>query len=281
MLAAAAGAILGVPMTVQPHGTPAATTVFDRVVCGVDGSEVGALAALAAGIVTAPEGTLTLVAASDPSVAVHAGWSMPQILEQLAADAASALERGRGQAEQQHPVEARLVEGDPLRGLLAEIGRTDATAVVVGSHGISRAAGIALGSVSTALLHEAPCSVLVARGVIEAGRWPRRIVVGLDGSDGSAAAIAAAAALGERFGAAVRAVVATEGAHVDLEAARRIAPGCEEHEARALDVLHVASETADLVVVGSRGLRGLRALGSVGERIAHQAHCAVLVVRGG
>lgn len=189
MPGAAAGAILGVPMIAQPDRTPAATTVFDRVVCGVDGSEAGALAALAA--------------------------------------------------------------------------------------------GIALGSVSTALLHEAPCSVLAARGAVDAGRWPRRIVVGLDGSDGSAAAFAAAAALGERFGAAVRAVVATEGAHVDLEAARRIAPECEEHEARPLDALHVASETADLVVVGSRGLRGLRALGSVGERIAHQAPCAVLLVRGG
>ena len=48
---------------------------------------------------------------------------------------------------------------------------------------------------------------------------------------------------------------------------------------KALDVLEVASETADLIVVGSRGLRGLRALGSLSERIAHEARCSVLVVR--
>ena len=77
----------------------------------------------------------------------------------------------------------------------------------------------------------------------------------------------------------MRAITATQDAHVDLEAARRIAPDLEEHDARALDVLNVASETADLVVVGSRGLRGLRALGSLSERLAHEARSPVLVVR--
>jgi len=41
------------------------------------------------------------------------------------------------------------------------------------------------------------------------------------------------------------------------------------------------SPAADLVVVGSRGLHGLRALGSVSERVAHRAHCSVLVVHDG
>jgi nucleotide-binding universal stress UspA family protein len=54
----------------------------------------------------------------------------------------------------------------------------------------------------------------------------------------------------------------------------------EEHDARALDSLNVASEAAGLVVVGSRGLRGVRALGSLSERLAHEARCSVLVVRG-
>lgn len=46
-----------------------------------------------------------------------------------------------------------------------------------------------------------------------------------------------------------------------------------------VDALVSASESADLVVVGSRGLHGLQALGSVSERIAHRAHSSVLVVR--
>ena len=261
--------------TAQEHG---GTGLFDRVVCGVDHSEAGVAAARVAATVTAAEGTLTLLAVEDPSIAVHAGWNMPHVLEELAADAATALEQGRAAAEPVHPVEIRLTDGDPVQRLLAEIATKRASAVVVGSHGRSRATGIALGSVSTTLLHEAPCAVLVVRGEIDAG-WPRRIVVGVDGSDGSARAYEAAAELAARLGAVLRAIVATEG-QVDLAAARRIAPELEEHEAGARDALAVASETADLVVVGSRGLRGLRALGSVSERVAHEARCSVLVVRG-
>lgn len=252
---------------------------FDCVVCGVDRSEAGLTAARVAGLITGPAGSLLLVSAYDPSIAVHAGWNMAHVLEQLAVEADEALEQGRTEAEPLHPLEGKLLEGDPLHCLLAEIASRDATAVVVGSHGISRATGIALGAVSTSLLHDAPCSVLIARGAVDATRWPRRIVVGVDGSADSARAVEAASALAARFDAEVRSIVATSDARVDLVAARRIAPGCEVHQARALDVLYGASEAADLTVVGSRGLRGLRALGSLSERIAHEARCSVLVVR--
>ena len=106
-----------------------------------------------------------------------------------------------------------------------------------------------------------------------------RDLVGLDGSEESARAFASARELADRYDAPLRAISATHDPHVDLEAARRIAPDLEEHDARALDVLNVASETADLVVVGSRGLRGVRALGSLSERLAHEARSPVLVVR--
>jgi nucleotide-binding universal stress UspA family protein len=257
----------------------AGCALFDRVVCGVDRSDAGVTAARVAGLVTRPDGSLTLVSAYDRSVAVHAGWNMAHVLEQLAGEAGEALEQGRTEAESLHPLEGKLLEGDPLQCLLAEIASQDATTVVVGSHGISRATGIALGAVSTSLLHDAPCSVLIARGAVDSTRWPRRIVVGVDGSADSARAVEAATALAARFDAEVRPIVATKDARVDLDAARRIAPSCEEHPAKAVDVLNVASEVADLVAIGSRGLRGIRALGSLSERIAHEARCSVLVVR--
>ena len=222
--------------------------VYGRVVCGVDHSEAGIAAARAAARVAEQDGTLTIVAADDTFVAT---WGK----------------------------DGKAVEGDPLRVLTSEIEEQDATLAVVGSHGIRRVTGIALGAVSTHLLHYAPCSVLIARGEIDRERWPRRIVVGLDGSEESARAYAAAQELAGRYDVPLRAVTATQDAHVDLEAARRIAPDLEEHDARALDVLNVASETADLVVVGSRGLRGVRALGSLSERLAHEARSPVLVVR--
>jgi len=256
-----------------------ATPVFDRVVCGIDRSAAGVIAARAAGRVAAPEGSLVLVAVQDPSPAVHAGWGMPKVLKELAEEAALGLEHGRAETEPLHEVETRLLRGDPIRGLLDEAAARDATLIVVGSHGLSRAAGITLGAVSTALLHEAPCPVLIARGPVNADRWPRKVVVGIDGSSDSAAALAAARSLAARLHGALRVVAATQDAHIDLETARRLAPGLEEHDSRAIDVLNVASETADLVVVGSRGLRGLRALGSLSERLAHEAKCSVLVVR--
>ena len=256
------------------------TDVFDRVVCGVDRSDEGLAAARAAALVTDPAGELTLVTAYDRSAAVHAGWEIAHVLQQLAQEATQALEAGQDVVWPLHEADAKLVEGDPLRTLLEEIERRNTTLVVVGSHGLSRPVGIALGSVATYLLHQAPCPVLVARGEVAPGRWPRRVVAGLDGSADSARAYEAALALAERTGAELRTIVATKDARVDLDATRQIAPDCEEHDARALDALTVASETADLVVVGSRGLRGLRALGSLSERLAHEARSSVLVVRG-
>jgi nucleotide-binding universal stress UspA family protein len=257
----------------------AGTAIFDRVVCGIDRSEAGLVAARAAALVADPAGELALVTAYDRSAAVHAGWGMSHVLEQLGQEAAQALEEARDVVRPLHEADAKLVEGDPLRALLDELERREATLGVVGSHGLSRPAGIALGSVATHLLHDAPCAVLIARGDVVPGRWPLRIVAGVDGSADSARAHEAARVLAERTGAALRTIVATQDARVDLDAAKRIAPDCEEHDARALDALHVATETADLAVVGSRGLRGLRALGSLSERIAHEAHCSVLVVR--
>lgn len=255
------------------------TTVFDRVVCGVDASVAGATAARAAARITSPDGSLALVTANDTSVAVHAGWDMAQILEELAIEAQAGLERGRIEAGPLHAFEAQLVDGDPLQSLLAEIVRREATLVVVGSHDLPLATGIVLGAVSTHLLHEAPCSILIARRPVDPERWPQRIVVGVDGSADSALAVDAGNALAQRCDAQLRKVVATRDARVDLEAVSRIAPGCEVHDTRALELLDAASESADLIVVGSRGRRGVRALGSLSDRVAHEAACSVLVVR--
>lgn len=258
--------------------TLAPTHLFDRVVCGVDRSEAGIVAARAAALLTDPAGSLTVVSATDASVAVHAGWGMKDVLEKLAADATAALEEAEAAARPLHELETKLVAGDPLRALRAEIERRDASVVVAGSHEHARATGIALGSVATHLLHEAPCSVLIARGNVT-GHWPSLIVVGVDGSEDSARAYQAARELAERRGSRLRAVVATRDRGVDLQAARAIVPDLEEHESRALDLLTVFSGPSDLVVVGSRGLKGLRALGSLSERLAHETRSSVLVVR--
>jgi nucleotide-binding universal stress UspA family protein len=150
------------------------------------------------------------------------------------------------------------VFGHAARRLLDELAATHATLAVVGAGPRSRVAGAARASVATQLVHAAPCSVLVVRDVADVSTFPRSIVVGDDRSLGAARALAAAEELHDRFGASL---------HVLAD------------EARPVEALVAASEDADLVVVGSRGLRGLRALGSVSERVAHAARCSVLVVR--
>jgi nucleotide-binding universal stress UspA family protein len=255
--------------------------VFERVVCGVDGSLSAADAAAVAARTVSPDGRLVLVAVEEHApLAVHAGFRMAAVAEQIAVETSRGAREALAIAQAFHDAETRLLEGDPLDGLHSEIDRLDATLAVVGTRGRSRAVGIALGSVTTHLLHEATCSVLVAREPRDLFAWPRRIVVGVDGSPGSVGALAAAEALAARRGTVVRPVVATREPFVDLERARASAVRLEEHDDTVLHTLHVLSEEADLLVVGSRGLRGIRALGSVSERIAHEARCSVLVVRG-
>jgi nucleotide-binding universal stress UspA family protein len=68
---------------------------------------------------------------------------------------------------------------------------------------------------------------------------------------------------------------------LDRKAAQALVPELDEQPARAVDVLVRASESTDLVVVGSGGLHGVKALGSISERVAHEARSSVLVVRVG
>jgi nucleotide-binding universal stress UspA family protein len=140
-------------------------------------------------------------------------------------------------------------------------------------------AGIVLGSVATTAVHDASCSVLVARPLSDAERFPRAIVVGVDGSEESARAAEVARALAARLGSEVRVVVAEGGKGVDSAAVDRIAPEAEVVPGKPVDVLLAAADDADLVVLGHRGLHGVKALGSVGERVVHRASCSVLVVR--
>jgi nucleotide-binding universal stress UspA family protein len=202
------------------------------------------------------------------------------VLAELEAEARAALERGRVATAGIHDAGGVLAEGQPADVLLAKARELGATPVAVGSHGHSRVAGIAFGSVATLALHEAPCAVLVARGQEDDPEWPRTIAVGVDGSTASAGALAAARELADRLGAALRPIAAARDRRLDLDAVRALAPDVEVDEGGPVDALAVASEDADLVVVGSRGLHGIRALGSVSERVGHEARCSVLVVRG-
>jgi nucleotide-binding universal stress UspA family protein len=242
--------------------------MFTRVVCGVDGSAESLEAVRQADVVAAPGGRLVLVSVVDLSDTIHfqiaptamrAARRALEKAEELDRAALAALEHARGVVLHAQDVDAVEISGPPATCLVDTAVAEDAGLVVVGTHGRGRMTGIALGSVTTRVLHRAPCSVLVARTGADGAWAPRTIVVGTDGSPAADAALVAADVLKARFGATVTPLTVDAGrvAHALVEAAR----------------------DADLLVVGSRGTHGARSLGSVSERVAHEAPCSVLIVR--
>ncbi|MFG2087244.1 MULTISPECIES: universal stress protein [unclassified Spirillospora] len=203
------------------------------------------------------------------------------------------------------PVRGVLVCGQAAAELI-EAGKS-ADLIVLGPRGLGGFAGLMLGSVSAQVAAHATCPVVIARGDVDRhpGTKPGRVVVGVDGSPASRAALAMAFAEAELHGSSVHAVVAWESVPVDdlppladedgmREAARTrldqlMIPLRERHpgvDVRAevvagppRQVLLDASDDARLLVVGSRGLGGFRGLllGSVSHALVQHAPCPVAV----
>ncbi|CAM3764861.1 universal stress protein [Isoptericola cucumis] len=220
-----------------------------------------------------------------------------------------------------------VATGDPTGVLVERSG--DHALAVVGARGHGGFAERLLGTVSATLPAYARCPTVVVPfreghgGAPEAASDARpgdgptadtvrrfgRVVVGVDGSPGSDAAMAEGAAQARALAAellVVHALAADRWTHLpwtpvppDREAllaaagdelASRVAPvraSAPELSitARAMDggaprALAELSESADLVVVGSRGRGGFRGLllGSTSQAVLRSAHCPVLVV---
>lgn len=263
------------------HRTPAPTAhapVFERVLVGVDGTDAGFEACRQAAVLAEPDATVEAVAVVHLSDAILVGLGGAAIasdtLRQEAETALAEAMRILGAR-----TEPKFVNGFTTEALLREARAFGATAFAIGSHGHRRLTEILLGGVAGEIIHSAPCSVLVARPPRAGMSFPGPIVVGIDGSGHSTAALAAATELAARFAVPLDVVVATEGRHLDLALALAQSQHARVVEAPPVDALVAASGEAGLVVVGSRGVHGLEALGSVSERVAHRAACSVLVVR--
>lgn len=259
---------------------------FDRLLVGVDGSPAGLVALRQALRLRAPGAPVVAVTVCHTTLAIHAGFDAPRIAAQLQDEAQTAqVEADAVMADHEHAT-SLLVEGRPVPVLAELIRRHEATLLVLGSHGGSRAGGMILGSVATELLHDARCSVLLAREPNGGETFPRQIVLGLDGSPHSARAALVAAKLAQRLGVALLPIAGEGGKYIErlaVEAIARELGGdvtAVRFDARPpVEALVGSAEEGDLIVLGSRGLHGIRALGSVSERVAHGAPCSVLVTR--
>ena len=233
--------------------------------------------------------------------------------EQVHSSAAERLEEVRAGLASRHggEVTAEVVDGAPGDSIQAAIDGFGADLVVMGTRGRTGLEHVVLGSVAERTLRTAPCPVLA----VKEGREPgiAKILVGVDFSEPSDAALLEAAEWANTFGAELHVAhafdlpltivapyevalptsllrEAREAADAKLEAAldrgRVRTERVEGHllEAPAAPALTEEAERigADLIVVGTRGHTGLKhlLLGSVAERTVRLAPCPVLTFKG-
>lgn len=270
---------------VNTSEAPAAASIaFRTVVSGLDGSPEALEAARQALKLGVEGATYWGLAAWDPRLAAHARLPGPDFWRILRDESRAALKEARESIPELRPM---LMRGRDVASLLAGIAELQADLVCVGSHGLSRPAGVLFGSVASAMTHFAPCSVLVARKPRRAA-FPGLLLHASDGSPESLDAARVAGGLAARYDSTIVTLhvgeghgrgVAEEGVAI-IESCGREAVIRVERGSPHRRIVEVAHETgAGLIVMGSRGRTGLAALGSVSERVAHRADCSVLIVR--
>ena len=205
--------------------------------------------------------------------------------------------------------------GHPADEIVRAAEELRADLVVLGSHGLKGLERYLLGSVSSAVLEYAPCSVLVVRGTHEgrAADKPLQILLGYDDSESAKKAVDFCARLPLGEGAKVTALGVMplvtlfrqdikqhlswlwhEKKRAARDALERVvkevswtAPDVDyqlrEGSDVAQEILRAAKDfDSDLIVLGNKGKSAIEKflLGTVTKRIARHAPCSVLAVRG-
>jgi nucleotide-binding universal stress UspA family protein len=254
---------------------------------------------------------------------VHIPADFPRVYYQdsPAALAAKTLaERGAARLRATFPgwdVKAEASVGSAGKELIRKADEWHPHLIVVGSHGRSMLGRLVLGSVSQGVLTYARSSVRVARGRVDEPNTPVRIIIGVDGSPASAAAVREVAARSWPPMSEVRVIAVNdpltptlvgslippvgkmvdECNQADREWLRKILDNSSQDlassgltvstetlEGNPKHELVEAAETwgADCIFVGAIGFTNpleRLALGSVSASVAARAHCSVEVVR--
>lgn len=289
--------------------------MYKTILVAVDGSDGSLQAARTAALLAKRSGAcVMLVSVFDPatySPSYYGAWELTgeiQSADDIASEILDNVERRSLPVFQDAGITSEMIRerGHPADRIVKTAHDFDADLVVMGSRGMGGWQALVVGSVSTGVLHHAPCPVLIARG--EAKPF-ERILLGADGSEGSRKATDAAIGLAKQFDAQLTALnvcksmrpVGKEALEsVGSRAQKRIldfvaqstetllkeanlAPSIRQEEGEPAEVITrvAADEGFDLIVLGSRGMGGFGSLllGSVSDKVVRHARCPVLVVR--
>jgi nucleotide-binding universal stress UspA family protein len=271
----------------EPHApeqpAPAQRPATGRlVVVGVDESVyTSAVAGIAATEADLRGWPLHLLHASQSESVDHAGELLDRLADQVREETPSVV------------VTTEFCPGAAIDMLVDR--SADAGLLVVGSRGLSALAGVVAGSVSTQLAARASVPLLIVRvSAPPCGpEFPPSIVVGVDGSAASEAAVAFAAAEARLRRIPLTAIFATGdrgGSGPDPLTTGLLQPACPAladltvHRHRidedATRALIEASTRALAVVVGQHGRGGLRGvrLGSTTQALTRHGHCPIFIV---
>ncbi len=209
-------------------------------------------------------------------------------------------------------VKAEVSAGSPASVIIEKADDWKPDLVVLGAHGRSALGRLFFGSVSQKVLHEANCSVRVAREPEDETKRPTRILVGFDGSSNAKEVVRVLTSRHWPDGCEARVVyaawpsleftprplvgriadwIAEEELRIkkkvdtvvaDLNAAGINATAViKAEEPKRLLIGEAEYWKADCIFVGARGLGRLERLrlGSISSAVAARAHCSVEVVR--
>ncbi|MFC9550507.1 universal stress protein [Rhodococcus sp. NPDC056960] len=292
-------------------------TGIKPIVVGVDGSESAsaavAWAARAAAALSLPLHIVTVV--HIPSFYYTEPYLAESFKEELENTATARLGSARVHATQtvDEPLDitTEQFEGKVSQTLIEH--SANAHMVVLGSRGHGEFTGLLVGSTTSAVAAHGHCPLVVVRGRTLDGQPPTEgpIVVGVDGSESSEAALEGAFEQAAARGAGLVAVNVWSDVSVqpslgatpedplwssiqtgeEVVLSERLAGYQERYpdvsvervvaRDRPVRVLSEFAEKAQLIVVGSRGRGGFKGmlLGSTSNALLHTADCPVMIVR--
>jgi nucleotide-binding universal stress UspA family protein len=238
-----------------------------------------------------------------PMVPLVSSETLDEVGRRIVTDAAARLRELVGG---RLAVETVVALGPPARGLLDAA--ADAALIVLGHRHLSRLGRVFTGSTTIALAARASCPVVCVPAEWTPTPAQPRVVVGVDGSSGSRAAIGAAFEAASRRGGSVTVLHAwrlpdqydaVAGSPVledewlqesEIILSEILAGWRDSYPDVPVDVelryerpaaaLTEASAKADLVVVGRHGHGGVLGLplGSIARALVHHSHCPVVLV---